>query len=102
MSMHSYSGNGSMSAGYAASKASQSDQAILQNLDAFIPSNTFKGSKVGYYFSLGSKGLGYYRDRKQTQAADSGLSRKRKHEDTIASAADLGNNDNEGTGENKL
>jgi len=34
----------------------------VQTKEPFIPSKTFRGTKDGYYFSRGSKGLGYYLD----------------------------------------
>jgi hypothetical protein len=34
----------------------------VQAKEPFIPSKTFRGTKDGYYFSRGSKGLGYYLD----------------------------------------
>lgn len=46
----------------------------------FIPSKTFTESKIGYYFSFGSKGLGYYLDPKQSRN-DSSIRFKRKIEE---------------------
>ena len=32
----------------------------------FVPAATFAGAQQGYYFSMGSKGLGYYKDEPKT------------------------------------
>jgi len=37
---------------------------LLESSDEFIPSNAYVGSKSGYVFKTGSKGLGYYVDGK--------------------------------------
>lgn len=37
--------------------------ASSSNAGAFIPANAFSGARVGYYFSAGAMGLGYYQDK---------------------------------------
>lgn len=40
-----------------------------EDLLRFIPSDSFTGSRQGYYFGLGDDGLGYYRDVRQRRPA---------------------------------
>lgn len=40
------------------------DDVYMDKSPLFIPVDTFQGSKKGYYFSLGPRGLGYYYDLK--------------------------------------
>jgi hypothetical protein len=47
---------------------------VQDNLSAaakgsFIPSDSFTGSKPGFYFQMGAQGLGYYQDLSKTSAA---------------------------------
>lgn len=38
---------------------------MAEELEEFVPSDKYDGSRPGYFFSMGEKGLGYYRDRRQ-------------------------------------
>jgi hypothetical protein len=40
---------------------------MLGSRQSFIPSSTFSGKKVGYFFRNGDKGIGYYLDGRQEQ-----------------------------------
>lgn len=46
-----------------------------EELPAFIASDTFSGSRPGYFFAMGEEGLGYYRDLRQKRP------RRQKDED---------------------
>lgn len=41
------------------------ERATPSHLPSFVPAKRFSGAKPGYYFSLGSQGLGYYLDARQ-------------------------------------
>lgn len=47
---------------------------LLESNDNFIPSSGYVGSKSGYVFKTGSKGLGYYVDSKDAISSDSIIS----------------------------
>lgn len=53
----------------------------------YIASNKFTGSKVGYYYSNGSKGLGYYLDPKQNLDGEiiDDVKKRKRDEDELES-----------------
>ena len=57
--------------------------------ERFLPSNSFTGSKLGYYFGKGELGLGYYLDARQSKVhpnqVDEHSTKKRKLNETDVS-----------------
>ncbi len=67
---------------------------LLESNDDFIPSNGYVGSKSGYVFKTGSKGLGYYVDGKEVISSSTNTATSDSSSSRVDNSTGSSNNSN--------